>query len=123
MGVLSNADLNVNSTSGGAVQVTVSTSTQATTSSHPVREVWITAGVYTVMHTGILKVNIGAAATSVLGLPVPTGGVAAVLSAAAAISAGSLPVPLRLPVDDLNELYFYSDTVANVDRVDILYRK
>ncbi len=62
------------------------------------------------------------AATSSLPVSI-TGGVAAVLSAAAAISAGSLPVPLRLPVDDLNELYFYSDTVANVDRVDILYRK
>ena len=155
MGELSNAPLDINSTSGGAVRVTIASNIGRGNggTSLPCRETWIAAAID---NTTAIRVNIGSAASAIKGVEIPQGiATLSVIGGAIAISAVSAttimsaanqavgsdyavsvaeftytppdytvaantPTPLRIPVDDVNELYFYGAT--NGDVVDIMYR-
>lgn len=108
-------DSNTACDAGGAVRVTIPATpfqVQANAGvSIPCKKVFITQ---TVGNTGQVRVNIGAAASDVLGINVPKG------ATTAANGPGELP-PLELNISDVNLLYFYSSTEN--DTVDILYIK
>lgn len=70
----------------------------------PCKEVWFSARTG---DTGV-RVTIGTTCTNDTGIPVPVQGAAADLFI------------LHIPIDDLNQLYFYG---TNGDIVDILYRE
>ena len=113
MGEKSNADTTLNSSSGGYERVTMATQ-KGQGSNTTCRECWVMGNISNVSH---VRMNIGAAATSVNGIIIPQG-VYGVFTLAAVTCA--MPTPMRVPVDNLNELQFWANTG---DIVDILYRK
>ena len=106
---LHNANTNVNSPSGGSLQVVIPAtpfSVQANSgTSQPCRSCILVAGSG---NTSAIRVQIGVACTSTTGIPVPK----------ASTTSGTTYLPL--PVDDLNLLWFIGGTQNDV--VDILYR-
>ena len=123
MNVLTNARTYLNSSSGGAVRVFISSNVAQGNggTSIPCREVYLAGGMTSLgdSNAEMVRVNIGVAATSVLGIAVPT---VTNVSAGVIISITTvIPAPMRLPIDDVNELYFWG--ASDTDSVDILYRK
>lgn len=90
---------------GGSIRLTIASNAARQTTSTPIRKAYIQCAAG---NTGIVKVNVYAAASATLGLQVPE-----------VVDDGA--GPLVLEVDDLNALYFYGAT--NDDTVDILYTK
>lgn len=97
-----NFDLSRNSAIGGAVRVTIAATVGQGNggTSIPCAEMWVTCPS---SNTGPVRMNIGAAASAILGVEIPES------------------VQMNVPIDDVNKLYFYSAT--NGDVVDIMYRK
>jgi len=91
---------------GGAVRVTIASNVGQGNggTSLPCKKVWI------ITNGTDVRVNIGVAASSVLGLPVPW------VDATNHVA----PAALEIEIDDVSKLYFYG-TDAKV--VDILYRQ
>ena len=115
MGEKSNADTSYNSSSGGYERVKIPfAGTTKTGPDVPCRECYILANISNVSN---VRMNIGAAATSVDGiiLPQPVKGVFTV-----AVVTSAVPVPMALKIDNLNKLQFWANAF---DIVDILYRK
>lgn len=99
---------------GGSNRVTIpatpfkirgGTSTGGATSV-PCREAWLSCPT----GSSNIKVTIGTACSSTTGIKVPEQGLA-----------NENEMYLRIPIDDLNKLYFVGDTENDV--IDILYRK
>jgi len=67
-------------------------------------------------NVGYVRMNVGAAATSTIGIVIPGGGLASTVSAV--VSEASWPGPMAVPIDDIRKLYFWG---ADDDWVDILY--
>lgn len=67
-------------------------------------------------NTSYVHMNIGAAATSVLGVCVPQGPTTTI---SATVSEAPNAGPMPLPIDDVSKLYFWGATDG--DAVDILY--
>jgi len=109
------AGLNSNAVSdaGGSVRVTIASNVGQGNggTSLPCRKVFITQPLG---NTGIVRVNVGAAASATVGIEVPKG-------ATTAANGTSQPGPLELNISDVSKLYFYSGTDDDV--VDILYLK
>lgn len=117
---LHNADLTINSRSGGCVQVIISNNVGQGNAgtSLSCRECFVAAGAYTVAQTSMVRMNIGSAASAAIGIVVPQG---AKTAFSIALTTGiNAPTPMRVPVDDVSDLYFYG--LNDGDRVDILYR-
>jgi len=102
-----NTSLNRVPNSGGANQVTIPVGTTIRggtgtggATSVPCKAAWLQL----LSGTGV-RVNIGAAASATAGITVP---------------AVALGIPLFIPIDDLNKLYFIG---TSGDKVDILYRE
>ena len=113
MGEKSNADTSYNSSSGGYARVTM-VAQVGTGSNTPCRECYVMGNISNISN---VRMNIGAAATSVDGIIIPQA--PGVVFTVACITS-SIPAPMRVPVDNLNELQFWANTD---DIVDILYRK
>ncbi len=114
MSKFANLRLNIVSDDGGSNRVTIpadpyqirgGTSTGGATSV-PCREVWLSCPT---ANTSAVKVTIGTDCTDETGIKVPEQGVSA-----------ENAMYLRIPIDDLNKLYFIGGTDG--DTVDILYR-
>ncbi len=108
----SNIDLTKNSDKGGSVRVTIPATPYKVQGNsgdtRPCTECWIIAAA---ANTSEIRIQIGSAASATTGIPVPE-------SVAAGTSGAS--VPLRLPVKNVNLLYFIGGTENDV--VDILWR-
>ena len=112
----SNVDLNKNSDQGGSVRITIPVSPytyqagDGTTegATRPCLECWIIA---LEGNNTAVRVNMGSACTATTGQEIP--------KAVAHGSQGSSK-PLRIPVRNLNLLYFIGGTAA--DKIDILWR-
>jgi len=106
------ASITENSDAGGSVRVTIPATpfqVQANSgTSQPCREVYIIAQYD---NTSECRVQIGAACTSTTGIPIP--------KSVDHAQHGST-VPLRIPIRDVNYLYFVGGTENDV--VDILWR-
>jgi len=91
------------STTGGAVRVTCATNVGQGNGgiSLPCKGCWVST---LSSSTEPTRVNIGAAASAILGVQVPEG------------PTGS---PLWIPIDDVSKLYFYSGGASDV--IDIMY--
>ena len=70
-------------------------------------------------NAGFIRMNIGAAATSILGIVIPCSTAASIGDAIVSIMVDS--PPLRIEIDDVNKLYFWGSD--NDDVTDILYRR
>lgn len=105
---------------GGAVRVTIASNVGQGNggTSLPCRECYVVQGATSIALSSPVMVNIGAAASSILGILIPGPPRGTVISLADAD--GSALPPLRLPIDDVSDLYFWSATDGEV--VDILYR-
>ncbi len=103
----SNQLTNLNSRSGGAVRVTCASNVGQGNdgTSLPCRMCWVSAPSG---NTAPTKVNIGAAASAVLGV-----------SISEVVALGG--TPLMIPIDDVSKLYFYSGGAT--DKIDIMYVK
>lgn len=114
-----NADLTVNATTGGAVRVVISSNIGQGNAgvSLPCREVLVSQTACSDGTAGPIMMNIGAAATSILGvcLPGPANGTTLTVVISTAIT----PAPLKVPIDNISNLYFWSGTDGEI--VDILY--
>jgi len=113
MSDLASSSLDVVSMSGGSNRVTIpadpykirgGTGTGGATSV-PCKEVWMSCP----SGSSNIKVRIGSACTAATGIKVPEQGLA-----------NENGMYLRIPIDDLNKLYFIGE--AENDVVDILYR-
>ena len=109
-----NARLDTVTGDGGSNRVTIpatpfqirgGTSTGGATSV-PCREAWLSCPT----GSSNIKVTIGTACTATTGIKVPEQGLA-----------NENEMYLRIPIDDLNKLYFIGDTQSDV--IDILYRR
>jgi len=98
----SNQQTNRVSTGGGAERLTIA-STVAQGSDLPCRKVYVQA---TVGNTGLVRMNVGAAASTSLGIQIP--------EAEKANNGGGLMVE----VHNVNELYFFG---TDDDTIDIMY--
>lgn len=111
MSKYANTSLNVVSTSGGSNRVTlIGTTIRGGTgdggaTSVPCKEVWISA----LSGDSTVKVRIGATCSATTGIKVPE-----------QAKANEHAMYLRIPIDDLNKLYFFG--IAG-DIIDILYRR
>lgn len=114
MSKYANTSLNIVSTGGGSNRVTIpatpfqirgGTGTGGATSV-PCKEVWLSCP----SGSSNIRVTIGAACTATTGIKVPE-----------QVLANENAMYLRIPIDDLNKLYFIGDTQNDV--VDILYRE
>lgn len=96
-----NFNTSLNSSMGGAVRVTCTATVGQGNAgvSLPCRECWLTCPT---ANTGPVRMNIGAAASAILGIEIPES------------------TQIRVPIDDVSKLYFYSATVSDV--IDILWR-
>ena len=104
---------------GGAVAVTIASKVGQGNdgTSIPCRRVMVQGAVSNASYT---MLNINAAATSVLGLAVPNGGVVGT-TITAVISTAPFPPALELKLDDVSKLYFWNATDGDI--VNILYTK
>lgn len=98
----SNSDAGVVANSGGCVRLTI-TLTVAQGPDMPCRNVFVQG---TVGNTGLVRMNVGVAATTNLGIQIP--------EAEKAENGGWF----ALDIDNLNKLYFFG---TNADTVDIMY--
>ena len=114
MSKFANLTLDIVSDDGGSNRVTIpatpfqirgGTGTGGATSV-PCREAWLSCP----SGSSSIKVRIGTACTSTTGIKVPEQGLA-----------NENEMYLRIPIDDLNRLYFVGTVQSDV--VDILYRK
>ena len=98
-----NANLGVNSTTGGAVRVTCASNVGQGNAgtSLPCKMCWVSAPTG---NTAPTKVNIGVTASAVLGVT---------------ICEDDVGQPLMIPIDDVSKLYFYSGGAT--DTIDIMY--
>lgn len=100
----SNQGTSINSITGGSVRVTIPVTPFQITgndgTSLPCKTCYLTAPVG---NTGVVKMNIDAKATSVLGLDLV-----------------EVKLPFEMPIDDVDKLNFYSGTQGDI--IDILYR-
>lgn len=112
MGTKSNADTTLNSSSGGYERVTMDTQ-KGQGSNTPCRECYVMGNISNVSN---VRMNWGAAATSVNGIIIPQ---APGVVFTVAVLTASIPAPMIVKVDNLNELQFWANTG---DIVDILYR-
>lgn len=97
-----NFDINRNSSTGGAVRVTIGTTTDDRGNGGTAlycRECYVTCPA---ANTGPVRMNIDAAATSSLGIEIPES------------------TQIRVPIDDVSKLYFYSGTPGDV--IDVMWR-
>jgi len=106
--IMAGLDSNAVSDAGGAERITLDAGGLGQGSDQPCRKVYITQPYD---NTLVARVNVGAAASAVLGIDIPHGGDTV---ATAPLSVG----PLELNVSNTNLLYFFG-TAADV--VDVLY--
>jgi len=111
-----NADLTINSGNGGSVRVTLATRIgQGNGGTSQACRTCFIAPNYG--NEGVIRMNIGSAASAAIGVCLPAGAASAAVSVM--LSTGSnQPNPLEVPVNDVNLLYFYG---ATGDIVDITY--
>lgn len=111
MSKYANTSLNIVSTSGGSNRVTLAGTTIRGgtgvdgSGSIPCKEVWMSA----LGGDSTVKVRIGSTCSSTTGIKVPE-----------QAKANEHAIYLRIPIDDLNKLYFFG--IAG-DKIDILYRR
>lgn len=102
MAAKTNFDLSLNSSTGGAVRVTIGTTTDNRGNggtSLGCRECFVTCPT---ANTGPVRMNISDDASASLGIEIPES------------------TQIRVPIDDVSKLYFYSAT--NGDVIDIMWR-
>ena len=106
---------------GGAVRVVIASNIGQGNggTTLPCREVFVAQGMTETSPKGPVMMNIGAAATSILGVIIP--GPPATATITLLVSSACQPMPMRLAIDDVSKLYFWSGTDG--DAVDILYRQ
>lgn len=115
MGILSNSSTKTNSSRGGYERVFMGFGINAVTGPDvPCRECYVMGNI---SNTSNVRMNIGAVATSVNGMiiPQPVFGVFTI-----AVISSSIPQPMLVKIDNLNELQFWANSFC---KVDILYRK
>ncbi len=109
---------------GGCINVAVlSTGTQANGGTVlPCRVAYIAGGItslFTATPSVPVKMNIGAAASSLVGIMIPTAPPGTAYVDLVASVAGT-PSPMEIPIDDVSKLYFWASASAGVN---ILYRR
>ena len=99
----SNQNLNIVNSQGGSVRVTCASNVGQGNggTSKPCKGCWVST---LSSSTEPTRVNIGAAASAILGVQVPE---------------GPTGTPLWIPIDDVSKLYFYSGGASDV--IDIMY--
>ena len=112
MSTYSGTSLDMVSTSGGVTVIAVAT-TLTNPASVDCKEVWLQANI---SNTGIIVVGLSSAVTSLAGIVVPQPAAVAVISAA-----GNPQTFLRIPIDNLDGLWFRS--TVNADGVAVMWRK
>lgn len=114
-----NSLVNVVPSVGGAVAVTIASNVGQGNggTSIPCKKVLVQGAI---SNASPIMMNINAAATSVLGIALPSRGNLGV-SITAFISTTPVPPPLEIEIDDVNKLYFWGATDG--DYVNILYRR
>ncbi len=110
------------SATGGAVRVTIASNVGQGNggTSLPCKEVLVAQGATSLAISVPVRMNIGVAATSILGINLPGLGYGATMSSFIS-DQSSVPPPLRLAIDDVSKLYFWASADSEV--VDILYRR
>jgi hypothetical protein len=113
-----NSDLNLVPKDGTAVRVDIGAATTGQGNggtSLPCKKVLVQAAL---SNAGYVMMNINAAATSVLGICLPSGPLGTPITAV--ISTAVMPPPLEYDIDDVSKLYFKG---VNGDSVNIIYRR
>lgn len=109
--------------SGGAVAVTIASSVGQGNggTSIPCKVCLIKAGFQSdgSKNDGFIRMNLCAAATSVLGIIVPMANAVSIGNSVVSVMVDS--PPMRIEIDDINKLYFWGSDDGDV--VDVLYRK
>lgn len=118
-----NTDSTLVPSSGGSVAVTIASSVGQGNSgtSIPCKVCLVKAGFQSdgSKNDGFIRMNLCAAASSILGIIIPCTNAASVGDAIISIMVDS--PPLRIEIDDVNKLYFWGSDDGDV--ADILYRK
>lgn len=115
---LFNSFVNVVPKDGTAVRVDIAAATTGQGNggtSLPCKKVLVQAAL---SNAGYVMMNINVAATSILGICLPSGPLGTPITAV--ISTAVMPPPLVFEIDDVSKLYFKG---VNGDSVNILYRR